>query len=198
MVRGVEIASDVADLPRTVVTRQVANGVAVRMAILFLLLGGERRAPWRCPPLPESRSRHPRRDRASGPAGPARLDVAVRGGTVVALDERVDAPRGAPVLDAGGCLVGPGLVDLHTHLRQPGREEAETIETGARAAALGGYTAVVAMPNTEPADRLGRRRRRGAGARRRVHSPRWRWPGPSPWGGPGRRWPRWPSWPPSG
>jgi dihydroorotase-like cyclic amidohydrolase len=50
-----------------------------------------------------------------------------------------------------GCLVGPGLVDLHTHLRQPGREEAETVESGARAAALGGYTAVVAMPNTEPA-----------------------------------------------
>ena len=51
----------------------------------------------------------------------------------------------------GGCVVAPGLVDLHTHLRQPGREEAETVETGSRAAALGGYTAVVAMPNTEPA-----------------------------------------------
>ena len=50
-----------------------------------------------------------------------------------------------------GCLVSPGLVDLHTHLRQPGREDAETIETGARAAALGGYTAVLAMPNTTPA-----------------------------------------------
>lgn len=54
------------------------------------------------------------------------------------------------MLDAAGCAVAPGLVDLHTHLRQPGREEAETIETGARAAALGGFTAVVAMPNTEP------------------------------------------------
>src|SRR4051794_3368238 len=58
---------------------------------------------------------------------------------------------GAVELDAGGCIVAPGLVDLHTHLREPGREEAETVETGARAAALGGYTAVVAMPNTEPA-----------------------------------------------
>jgi dihydroorotase len=86
-----------------------------------------------------------------GPEGLQRLDVAVRGGTVAALAESVDPPWGAVVLDAGGCLVGPGLVDLHTHLRQPGREEAETIETGARAAALGGYTAVVAMPNTEPA-----------------------------------------------
>jgi dihydroorotase len=54
-------------------------------------------------------------------------------------------------IDAGGCIVAPGLVDLHTHLREPGREEAETVETGSRAAALGGFTAVVAMPNTEPA-----------------------------------------------
>ncbi len=61
------------------------------------------------------------------------------------------APRTALVLDASGCIVAPGLVDLHTHLREPGREDAETVETGARAAALGGFTAVVAMPNTEPA-----------------------------------------------
>ncbi len=85
-----------------------------------------------------------------GPDGLTRADVAVAGGTVVALADALDPPKGATVLDAGGCLVGPGLVDLHTHLREPGREEAETIETGARAAALGGYTAVVAMPNTEP------------------------------------------------
>jgi dihydroorotase len=86
-----------------------------------------------------------------GPGGLIRRDVAVGGRDVVGLAESIDAPRGARVLDAAGCLVGPGLVDLHTHLRQPGREEAETIETGARAAALGGYTAIVAMPNTEPA-----------------------------------------------
>jgi dihydroorotase len=85
-----------------------------------------------------------------GPEGLARRDVAVAAGTVIAVDETIEPPAGARVLDAAGCLVGPGLVDLHTHLRQPGREEAETIETGARAAALGGYTAVVAMPNTEP------------------------------------------------
>jgi dihydroorotase len=86
-----------------------------------------------------------------GPAGLRRVDVALAGSVVVALEETIDAPAGAVVLDARGCLVGPGLVDLHTHLRQPGREEAETVESGARAAALGGYTAVVAMPNTEPA-----------------------------------------------
>jgi dihydroorotase len=85
------------------------------------------------------------------PDGIRRVDLAVGGGTVVALAASIDPPRGAAVLDARGCLIGPGLVDLHTHLRQPGREEAETVETGARAAALGGYTAVLAMPNTEPA-----------------------------------------------
>jgi dihydroorotase len=85
------------------------------------------------------------------PEGVQRLDVAVGEGTVVALAASIDPPQGTVVLDARDCLIGPGLVDLHTHLRQPGREEAETVESGARAAALGGYTAVMAMPNTEPA-----------------------------------------------
>jgi dihydroorotase len=75
-------------------------------------------------------------------------DVAIDAGHVVAVGTGLDGDR---VLDAAGCVVAPGLVDLHTHLRQPGKEEAETIETGARAAARGGYTAVVAMPNTTPA-----------------------------------------------
>lgn len=77
-------------------------------------------------------------------------DVLVAGGFVAEVGEGIDAPPGTTVLDAGGCVVSPGLIDLHTHLRQPGREEAETVETGSRAAALGGYTAVVAMPNTDP------------------------------------------------
>jgi dihydroorotase len=81
--------------------------------------------------------------------GRRRADVAVDAdGMVAAVGDALDAPRR---IDCGGCIVAPGLVDLHTHLREPGREEAETIETGSRAAALGGYTAVVAMPNTEPA-----------------------------------------------
>ncbi len=83
--------------------------------------------------------------------GSRRADVLLDGAVVAAVGEGLDVPAGGRVLDAGGCVVAPGLVDLHAHLRQPGREEAETIETGARAAALGGYTAVVAMPNTEPA-----------------------------------------------
>lgn len=83
--------------------------------------------------------------------GSRMADVAVRGGVVTAVDPTIVAGPGVEVLDATGCVVSPGFVDLHTHLREPGREEAETVESGARAAALGGYTAVVAMPNTDPA-----------------------------------------------
>ncbi|MDP8955207.1 MAG: dihydroorotase [Actinomycetota bacterium] len=82
--------------------------------------------------------------------GTRRADVLIDGGAIAAVGEGLRAGDAGRVLDAGGCLVAPGLVDLHAHLRQPGHEEAETIETGARAAALGGYTAVVAMPNTDP------------------------------------------------
>jgi dihydroorotase len=83
--------------------------------------------------------------------GRRRADVAVRGGVITAVEEHVEAGPGVRVLDASGCVVSPGLVDLHAHLREPGGEAAETVESGSRAAALGGYTAVVAMPNTEPA-----------------------------------------------
>lgn len=78
-------------------------------------------------------------------------DVLVVDGHIAEVGPRVEAPAGAVEVDASGCWVGPGFVDLHTHLREPGREEAETIESGAAAGALGGFTALVAMPNTEPA-----------------------------------------------
>jgi dihydroorotase len=85
--------------------------------------------------------------------GRRRADVLVDDGRITAVAGADEASSlGADVvLDAGGCLVAPGLVDLHTHLRQPGQEEAETVETGARAAALGGFTCILAMPNTTPA-----------------------------------------------
>jgi dihydroorotase len=78
-------------------------------------------------------------------------DVLIADGRIVEVGPSITAPSGAVEIDAAGCWVGPGFVDLHTHLREPGKESAETIETGAFAAALGGYSAVVAMPNTEPA-----------------------------------------------
>ncbi|HYZ11493.1 MAG TPA: dihydroorotase [Actinomycetota bacterium] len=78
------------------------------------------------------------------------------GADVLVVDETIEdigaevSPGRAEILDCEGLVVAPGFVDLHTHLREPGREDAETVETGARAAALGGYTAICAMPNTEP------------------------------------------------
>jgi dihydroorotase len=78
----------------------------------------------------------------------SRIDVAVVDGVIVEVGTSIS---GDISLDATDSYVSSGFVDLHTHLREPGREEAETIETGSRAAALGGYTAVVAMPNTDPA-----------------------------------------------
>jgi dihydroorotase len=84
-------------------------------------------------------------------SGRRRADVRVDSGVVVEVGPALEAGPSSVVLDATGCVVSPGLVDLHTHLRQPGFEDAETIETGSRAGAVGGFTALVAMPNTEPA-----------------------------------------------
>jgi dihydroorotase len=82
-------------------------------------------------------------------------DVLVDDGRVVEVGPGLKA-AGAEVVDCDGLVACPGLVDLHVHLREPGREDAETIETGSRAAALGGYTAVCPMPNTDPvADNAG-------------------------------------------
>lgn len=71
-------------------------------------------------------------------------------GVITEVASKLEPLEGETVLSAKECVVAPGFVDLHTHLRQPGDEEAETIESGSRCAALGGYTAVVAMPNTTP------------------------------------------------
>ncbi|WP_299574571.1 dihydroorotase [uncultured Williamsia sp.] len=77
------------------------------------------------------------------------LDVLVRDGVIVEMGPDLSAQADETVDGRGGVLL-PGFVDLHTHLREPGREDTETIETGSRAAALGGYTAVFAMANTDP------------------------------------------------
>jgi dihydroorotase len=78
------------------------------------------------------------------------LDVLLADGVVARVGERLDAPEGAEPIDASGLVVVPGLIDVHVHLREPGQEHKETIRSGARAAAAGGFTSVVAMPNTDP------------------------------------------------
>ena len=83
-------------------------------------------------------------------AGERAGDVRVADGRITEVGSGLAPDDGDELIDATGCVVCPGFVDLHTHLREPGKEEAETIETGSRAAALGGFTAVVAMPNTDP------------------------------------------------
>ena len=77
-------------------------------------------------------------------------DVLVLDGAIAAVGSDLDVPQGTETLDAEGLALLPGFVDLHTHLREPGREDAETIATGAAAAAAGGFTAVLAMANTSP------------------------------------------------
>ncbi|HKS99933.1 MAG TPA: dihydroorotase [Rugosimonospora sp.] len=82
-------------------------------------------------------------------AGAEPTDLLIRDGLVAAAGRDATGAR-AEIVDGAGLIALPGLVDLHTHLREPGREDAETVESGSRAAALGGYTAVCAMANTEP------------------------------------------------
>jgi dihydroorotase len=77
-------------------------------------------------------------------------DLLIVDGKVEALKKKVAAPDGAEIIDAKGKVVAPGLVDVHVHLREPGREDAETVASGAQAAAAGGFTSVCAMPNTDP------------------------------------------------
>jgi dihydroorotase len=87
--------------------------------------------------------------RGAQPLGGAAADLLVRDGVIAEMGAGLSA-AGATELDAAGLIALPGLVDLHTHLREPGREDAETVLTGTAAAAMGGYTAVHAMANTDP------------------------------------------------
>ncbi len=91
--------------------------------------------------------------RGARPLGKTATDILVHDGTIAALGADAathEAAARATVIDAAGQIALPGMVDLHTHLREPGREDAETVETGTRAAALGGFTAVHAMANSNP------------------------------------------------
>ncbi|MDX1502464.1 MAG: dihydroorotase [Thermoanaerobaculia bacterium] len=78
------------------------------------------------------------------------LDLLIRDGKVARIGEGLKGGRGVERFDASGLVVTPGLIDIHVHLREPGEEYKETVESGCRAAAAGGFTAVACMPNTRP------------------------------------------------
>jgi dihydroorotase len=84
-----------------------------------------------------------------GSAVDGRRDILIEDGRIAAVAPRIEAD-GARILEAAGLIVAPGFIDPHVHLREPGQEHKETIESGARAAAAGGFTSVCAMPNTDP------------------------------------------------
>ena len=87
-------------------------------------------------------------DPANGVDRPA--DLLLQDGKIEAIDQNLGRPDSAIVIEAAGKVVSPGLIDLHVHLREPGQEDLETVATGAMAAAAGGFSAVCAMPNTDP------------------------------------------------
>ncbi|HVQ47277.1 MAG TPA: amidohydrolase family protein, partial [Gemmatimonadales bacterium] len=87
-------------------------------------------------------------DPARGADGVA--DVYLQDGKVAGVGRSLGSPDDALTIDAGGKVVSPGLIDLHVHLREPGQEDLETVASGSMAAAAGGFSAVCAMPNTDP------------------------------------------------
>ncbi|MBZ0088926.1 MAG: amidohydrolase family protein, partial [Thermoanaerobaculia bacterium] len=80
----------------------------------------------------------------------APADVLIEQGAVARVAPGIAPPAGCEVLEAGGCVVAPGLIDIHVHLREPGQEAKETVATGVAAAVAGGFTAVACMANTAP------------------------------------------------
>ena len=81
----------------------------------------------------------------------APMDLLIAGGKIAQLSPPgIISPEGRRVIEAQGLVLTPGLIDMHVHLREPGEEYKETIETGARAAVKGGFSAVACMPNTKP------------------------------------------------
>ena len=83
-------------------------------------------------------------------ANGTKADISIADGVIASIATLPSAPDGAQVIDGNDCIILPGLVDLHTHLREPGKESAETVLSGSKAAAKGGYVAVSAMANTTP------------------------------------------------
>ena len=174
--RGVELSAEVIDSPQALIVQQVESGVVVRMAVLYELLAGGGAPPAAREPrssaTARSRSRHeprasststaarrrrrrpadPRRAAARPARGPRRPRRHARPRRRDRRDRRLRSrrPRAPRSSTPPGLHAFPAFVDPHVHLRTPGREDEEDIDSGTRAAAAGGYCAILAMPNTDP------------------------------------------------
>ena len=171
--RGVELSADVIDSPQALIVEQVAAGVVVRMAVLYELLAGggragarprrvrSRRERSRCPHEPRSSARRAARPTCWSAAracstrgGHRRAARRARARRAIARARRAGRARrrrtAARSSRARACTLFPAFVDPHVHLRTPGREHEEDLESGTRAAAAGGFCASLAMPNTDP------------------------------------------------
>ena len=140
MNRGLEIEPDVCYWEQSSIQEQVKNGVCVRMAVLYLtIIGGDESGIV----VKHGRLINP-------VTGEDKIcDIRIDDTKITAIGTDVDM-QDADILDATGLVVTPGLIDMHVHLRQPGQSAKETIESGTKAAAAGGFTRVATMPNTKP------------------------------------------------
>ena len=171
MNRGVEMAVDPGELPGSVINQQVTNGINVRMAVSIRAarewLGELTHREYGIMNILITNAR------LIDQTGERLASVRISDGIIIEIGDQLapdsDNSGAEHLIDAAGLVISPGFVDLHVHLREPGREEAETIETGSRGAALGGFTAVVAMPNTDPYAGLGR----SCGVRPPAREARW-------------------------
>ena len=148
MNRGLEITADAADEARSLILDQVSAGVAVRMSVLYHLLGGSG--------VSDEVTAAAYLLQGADVLGAGRSDLLLQDGVVRRAVPAGEVPRGAHRIDADGLVALPGLVDLHTHLREPGREDAETIQTGSAAAAGGFHRSA-----RDGQHRSGHRHRRG-------------------------------------
>ncbi len=158
MNRGVEISSEVADGAQSVIQEQVEMGVALRMAVIETLIETSDRLNQKrkgahmaeASLLLSSPMAH-LVDPSQGHDGPASL--LIEDGRISAIDKtasKISAPEGAMIINASGHHVFPGLVDMRVHIGEPGSEYRETIASASAAAAAGGVTSFVMMPDTDP------------------------------------------------
>ena len=137
--RGVEIDSELVEAPKSRIFKQMENGMYLRMAVIDKLYQEK-----------ENNYETYKNAKILDNGELKSTSILIDGQYIKEMNENINIDEGTEVIDANGQFVAPGLVDVHVHLREPGGEHKETIETGTKAAARGGFTTVCPMPNTRP------------------------------------------------